>query len=228
MLERSQRKPPRQQPVLSYGSGRLSLPFLLSFPPFPSLSLSLSPSRFIYLSISPFGAVAAASAFDKKKEIRSRFGYRRAVFEMSGRTKERPKQGRTSSWNRPYNRDSYRTRREGHAIYSFFGLVQANRRTNSTWQHLNGMLEKPLCGSSFACAPERFGAGPLPGLLLFLHFFFSYPRSASTTSAMVFLLTFTGGGRGRREGDHISNGLPRIDLGGYMNSCVGHEAKVGW
>lgn len=37
-------------------------------------------------------------------------------------------------------------------------------------------------------------------------------------SATVFRLALTGGGRGRREGDHISNGPPRMDRGGYMNS----------
>lgn len=46
----------------------------------------------------------------------------------------------------------------------------------------------------------------------------AYPSRASTTSAMVFLLAFTGGGRGNNDGDHISKGLPRIDRGGYMNS----------
>lgn len=53
----------------------------------------------------------------------------------------------------------------------------------------------------------------------------AYPRRASTASAMVFPLAFTGGGRGRREGDHISNGRPRIDLGGYTNSCTERQTR---
>lgn len=35
---------------------------------------------------------------------------------------------------------------------------------------------------------------------------------------MVFLFALTAGGSGSSEGAHISNGRPRIDLGGYMNS----------
>lgn len=47
---------------------------------------------------------------------------------------------------------------------------------------------------------------------------YTHPRRASTTSAIVFLLHFTGGGRGSSEGAHMSNGRPRIDRGGYINS----------
>lgn len=43
---------------------------------------------------------------------------------------------------------------------------------------------------------------------------------------MVFLLALTGGGRGRREGDHISNGLPKIDRGGYMNSFANERQGI--